>query len=217
MLTLDDRHRLITAHLRFVVAIAARYRDRGVPMDELVGEGNLGLVQAARLFDPSRQVRFTTYAIHWIRRGILRAVASHHLAVHVPEGRKRRLRSFRELGALSLSAPIDPDGERTLEDTLAAPPAQGPLRAVERREAERRVRRALLSLGRREREVIGRRFGIAGGAPAALRTIGVALGVSGEAVRGIEKRALRRLRAAVIRSALRSHNPSPMASGLAAP
>ena len=96
MMTLDNRHRLVTDHLGFVVGIATRYRDRGLPMDELVSEGNLGLVEASRLFEPSRGVRFTTYAIYWIRRGILRALANHHLVVHVPEGRRRLLLGLRE-------------------------------------------------------------------------------------------------------------------------
>ena len=239
MLTLDDRHRLITAHLRYVVVIAARFRDRGVSMDDLVSEGNLGLVEAARRFDPSRGVRFTTYATYWIRRGILRAIASHHLAVHVPEGRRRLLRglgeqearpagglgrapaddevrrrmrlTLRELeslrgagrGALSLSAPLGFESEATLADTLPAPPEHDPERALERRDAERRVRHALQALTGREREVIDRRFGIGAGAPATLRRIGADLGVSGEAVRVIEKRALWRLRAAVVRYARR--------------
>ncbi len=61
---------LVRSHLRFVVKIARKYRNYGFPMNDLVQEGTLGLMQAARKFDPSRDVRFSTYAMWWIRAAI---------------------------------------------------------------------------------------------------------------------------------------------------
>jgi RNA polymerase sigma-32 factor len=65
----DERalHELITAYLRLVVAMAARFRHYGLPMSDLVQEGNVGLMQAAARFEPDREVRFSTYASWWIR------------------------------------------------------------------------------------------------------------------------------------------------------
>ncbi len=65
----DERalHELITAYLRLVVAMAARFRHYGLPMSDLVQEGNVGLMQAAARFEPAREVRFSTYASWWIR------------------------------------------------------------------------------------------------------------------------------------------------------
>ncbi len=65
----DERslHELITAYLRLVVAMAARFRHYGLPMSDLVQEGNVGLMQAAARFEPEREVRFSTYAAWWIR------------------------------------------------------------------------------------------------------------------------------------------------------
>ncbi len=60
-------HELITAYLRLVVAMAARFRHYGLPMSDLVQEGNVGLMQAAARFEPEREVRFSTYAAWWIR------------------------------------------------------------------------------------------------------------------------------------------------------
>jgi RNA polymerase sigma-32 factor len=60
-------HELITAYLRLVVAMAARFRHYGLPMSELVQEGSVGLMQAAARFEPEREVRFSTYATWWIR------------------------------------------------------------------------------------------------------------------------------------------------------
>jgi RNA polymerase sigma-32 factor len=63
-------HQLVTAHTRLVVSFAARFRHYGMPIDDLIQEGNLGLVQAAKRFDAQRNVRFSTYAAWWIRASI---------------------------------------------------------------------------------------------------------------------------------------------------
>jgi len=63
-------HELITAYLRLVVSIGARYRNYGLPMGDLVQEGNVGLMQAAQRFEPEREIRFSTYASWWIRSAI---------------------------------------------------------------------------------------------------------------------------------------------------
>jgi RNA polymerase sigma-32 factor len=65
------RDLLVRAHLRSVVAVASRYRNRGVTCEELVAEGNFGLVQALSKFDPERGIRFVTYAAYWIRASIM--------------------------------------------------------------------------------------------------------------------------------------------------
>jgi RNA polymerase primary sigma factor len=69
------RDRLVRANLRLVVAVARRHAGRGVPLEDLVAEGNLGLIRAAELFDPERGARFSTYAVPWITQSI-----RHHLA-----------------------------------------------------------------------------------------------------------------------------------------
>ena len=63
-------HELVTAYTRLAVSIALRFRQYGLPISELIQEGNIGLMQAAARFDPDRQVRFSTYAIWWIRSSI---------------------------------------------------------------------------------------------------------------------------------------------------
>jgi RNA polymerase sigma-32 factor len=66
----DAAHRLVTSHLRLVAKIAGQYRGYGLPSSELIAEGNIGLMQAVRRFDPERGFRLTTYAIWWIRAAI---------------------------------------------------------------------------------------------------------------------------------------------------
>ena len=66
----DAAHKLVTSHLRLVVKIAVGYRGYGLPISELISEGNLGLMQAAKRFDPERGFRFATYAMWWIKAAI---------------------------------------------------------------------------------------------------------------------------------------------------
>jgi RNA polymerase sigma-32 factor len=63
-------HRLTSAHMRLVIALAARFRHYGLPMADLVQEGHVGLLEAAARFEPEREVRFSTYATWWIRASI---------------------------------------------------------------------------------------------------------------------------------------------------
>src|SRR3990170_1135014 len=63
-------HRLVSAYMRLAMAIAMRYRNYGLPVADLVQEGNVGLMQAAMRFEPERNVRFSTYASWWIRAAV---------------------------------------------------------------------------------------------------------------------------------------------------
>jgi RNA polymerase sigma-32 factor len=89
------RERLLAAHLRYVVAIALRYRRYGVPIEELVSEGNFGLVHALGKFEPSRGTRFVTYAAYWIRAYVLNHVIRSWSLVGVGSGALRSKMFFR--------------------------------------------------------------------------------------------------------------------------
>ena len=93
----DAIQELARANLRFVISVAKKYQNRGVSLTDLIQEGNVGLVTAARKFDPEQGVKFISYAVWWIRQAILASLANHGRAVRVPLNRASDLaRIFRE-------------------------------------------------------------------------------------------------------------------------
>jgi RNA polymerase primary sigma factor len=85
--SLVAQERLARHNVRFVVSVAKKFQNRGVPLVDLIGEGNLGLMTAARKFDPDRGVKFISYAVWWIRQAVQAAIARHGRPVRVPLNR----------------------------------------------------------------------------------------------------------------------------------
>jgi RNA polymerase primary sigma factor len=83
----DAQEKLARHNVRFVVSVAKKFQNRGVPLMDLIGEGNLGLMTAARKFDPDRGVKFISYAVWWIRQAIQAALARQGRPVRVPLNR----------------------------------------------------------------------------------------------------------------------------------
>lgn len=199
------RRRLVTANLRFVVAVAKRYRGRGVPFEDLVNEGNLGLVRAAERFDERHGVRFVTYAVWWIRQAILAAVSASS-----PDARRRgsgRRPAVREPGAgRTGTSPVrfvslegggrgQRGGGGSLGDRVADERTADPDRSLEREALRDLLDAGMAFLPEREERVLRGYFGLDGRPARSLERLGRDLGVSGERARQLKDRALDRLRA----------------------
>ena len=103
---------LIERNLRFVVQVAGKYKGFGLPLTDLINEGNLGLIHAARKFDPERGARFITYAVWWIRQAIMHALAAGSGAVRLPIKQAEALSRLRQqFELLRRQTGVDPTAE----------------------------------------------------------------------------------------------------------
>lgn len=210
-----SRRALVESNLAFVVRIAKEYRNLGVPFEDLLEEGNLGLLEAACRFDGARGTRFITYASWWIRKAILDALVKHPRLVRLPyyqlQRRKRLLEAAPEgeevprLPGFRIESLDEPhgDGERTLGETIADATVATPEEETLRAEATFEMRRALEVLNPQERRILELRFGLDGSRRLSLNEVGAELRLSRERIRQLEGRAIDRLRRALrTRSAL---------------
>jgi RNA polymerase primary sigma factor len=118
----DAVQELARANLRFVISVAKKYQNRGVSLTDLIQEGNVGLVTAARKFDPDQGVKFISYAVWWIRQAILAALANHGRSVRVPLNRASDLaRIFREKERLKQELGREPSSEELAKATDLTP------------------------------------------------------------------------------------------------
>jgi RNA polymerase primary sigma factor len=194
--------RLVEANLRFVVSYAKRYRNVGVSFLDLIHEGNLGLIEAAKRFDPSRNVKFITYAVWWVREAMMHVLADQTRAFSFPPKLFASLHGSGE--DVSLSEPIGREtlDSRELGDVLAQDQVPVEEEMIHQADLDE-LAAALRDLDGKEREVVRLRFGLEDEEPRTLQEIGDRLHLSRERVRQIESRAKEKLRrSAKLRSRL---------------
>ena len=185
----DDRalNKLIEANLRFVVAIARQYQGRGLTMDDLVSEGNIGLMKAAAKFDGERGLRFVNYAVVFIRQQIEKALKA--------ESAEQRVESGKDGQTRSVDAPLGTKANVSLLSVLVD--ANSPLADDRAYNAnvEAAVDYALRVLDERESRVLNAYFGI-GQDNLTMAEIAMDMGLKRERVRQVRDRAVRRLKKA---------------------
>lgn len=193
--------RLVEANLRFVVSYAKHYRTPGVSFLDLIHEGNLGLIEAARRFDPSRNVKFITYAVWWVRQSLMHVLAEQTRAFSFPPKLFAKLHAGAE--DVSLSDPIGSDDQSgELGDLLPQDGVPAVDDVLIHQADLDELTEALGDLDGNEREVVRLRFGFGDDAPKTLQEIGDRLHLSRERVRQIESHAKSKLRRS---SKLHSH------------
>src|SRR5215203_3847288 len=116
------RQRLIEKNLRLVVSVAKKYCGMGLPFEDLIQEGNIGLMKAVEKYDPERGFRFSTYATWWVRQAVQRAVADKgrtiRVPVHMTEKIRKMARTYNELSAEFERDPTDEEVAERLEWTM---------------------------------------------------------------------------------------------------
>lgn len=195
---------LVKGNLRFVVSVAKAYRGRGLPLEDLINEGNLGLLEAARRFDESRGVRFVTYAAWWIRQAILAALARVRApATPAPtSGRPRSAPDASKSAAgasgtarwISIDAPVSKDGETSLAELIEDQDEEGPDAPLERRALRDALEATLALLPPREEKVLRLYYGMDDGRARTVSEIADELEVAPVRVRKARTRGLARLR-----------------------
>jgi RNA polymerase sigma-32 factor len=214
--------RIICASLPFVIAVALEYRRWGAPIEDLIQQGNLGLLKAARKFDPSRECRLITYAVYWIRAEIRDYVVRCYRVVRIgtTKGERRAVRNYRKnrednaedlakssglsiehcerilpvLQARDVSLDFAADGENPHIDRLADDnPLQDEQFHSEQFRHFARTRVAIAMSKLPEREAMIVRERMLCDEPLTLEALGSKLGISKERVRQLEERARRRL------------------------
>ncbi len=219
----EARQTMIQSNLRLVVSVARQYDNLGLPLLDVIEEGNIGLMRAVDRFDPELSFRFSTYAVHWIRQAIRLALAEKGRNVRIPTYMAELVARFKKhvrehpdpahLEELARALRI-PVATPALVDRVMATARQGsaaldgalleevgaalsdadPERPLLDREAMDLVHDRLARLPPREAEVLRYRFGIDGYPVLTLEEIGESFDLTRERIRQIEAQAMSRMR-----------------------
>lgn len=218
------KQKLINSNLRFVVSVAKQFQKQGLSFEDLINEGNLGLIKAANLFDVEKGFKFISYAVWWIRQSIIHGISHTGRNVRLPsnkidslikinkiisklEQKLERLPTPDEISDVlgkdsvkimsvktseeSLDTPIsNEDGAITMIELLSSDHDN----TLEKRELSIKVLETLGTLDPIERRVLQMYFGVGVDQVYRLEDIGDLMGKTGERIRQIKDRALKKLR-----------------------
>ena len=213
--TLSDSERklieqeIVEGNLRFVITVAKQYQNQGLPLADLIAEGNLGLIKAIRNFDWGKNLRFISYAVWWVKQSILQSLNENartiRLPVNVVQDVQREKKAYDNgTGEISskyanlpsmvqLDRSINEDGD-TLMDVIVNTDAHSPDEVFNTKDLlKQKLMETLNVLDERERVIIEDYFGLTGNTRT-LEDIGGDFKLTKERVRQIKEKALRKLR-----------------------
>ena len=200
---------LLEGNLRFVITVAKQYQGQGVDFSDLVAEGNIGLMKAINSFDWTKNLRFISYAVWWIRQSILQSLNEHSRTIRIPvnviqdlyKEKKRTDKTGERIddrfanlpSTINLQTQINEDGD-TLIDLIVNKDSDMPDEVFNN---DTQLKDGLFSimsvLDERERQIVEDYYGISG-TPRTLEDIGSDFNLNKERVRQIKEKALRKLR-----------------------
>ena len=221
---LKAAHKLITSHLRLVTKIALKFRNYGVPLVDLISEGNIGLMKAIKKFDPEMGFRLSTYALWWIKATIQDYIIRTWsiLKIGSAEAQKKLFYSFNKVKnkllsftdkaeksdnaknvnaltpVISLNQTLNNDNHIELQDTIPDVTQNPEDLTIEKQNAEHRsyfLKSALLDLTEREKDIIIQRK--LQEKPVTLDILSKKYSISSERVRQIEEKSMRKLKSSI--------------------
>lgn len=201
--------KLINANLRFVITIAKEYQNQGISFDDLIAEGNYGLVKAARRFDTTKGVRFYSYAVHWVRQAIMQALNEHSRTIRLPVNvindmsvNKKEM-SEQDYGnwcvrqgvirTQSLNQSYGEDGEEMINMIVGGENMAFQQPSDDGTSLPTALTQVISILNCREQEIIKQYYGI-DGEPLTLQQIADNLELTKERVRQVKNQAIKKLR-----------------------
>jgi len=208
--------KLITSNLRFVISVAKEYQGQGIPLVDLIAEGNYGLIKATDRFDPTRGFRFISYAVWWIKQSIIQSLNEQSRTVRLPvnitnqiskikkemtrfeqENERTATNNDFDISILnqpscrSLNDKINENGDEVLD--ILSDKSDNDDNENSEEILKNEIESTMSILNKRERDIIQMYFGL-DGQPMTLEQIGDEYGLTKERIRQIKEKALRRLK-----------------------
>lgn len=223
-------NKMVSANLRFVISVAKQYQGHGLTLEDLIAEGNIGLITAAKRFDETKGFKFISYAVWWIRQSIMQAIAENSRVVRLPlnkvsaiqkiagaysklEQEYERAPTNEEISKLmetnsesvadlfsysqkqvSMDAPLIEGEDNSLYNVLSNDSVGKPSDALMHESLCEDIDRILITLKKREADVVRYSFGLNNEPPMTLEEIANRMDLTRERIRQIREKALRVLR-----------------------
>lgn len=193
---------LMSHNLTYVVKVAGQYKNRGLALEDLVSEGNIGMLKAARKFDGSQGKRFVTFAAPYVRDAIEKAIEQQAGLYRVPRDASNTALEKKRAHALSIDAPVGGSPELSLGRVIPDADAPDPEKELQKDIVEKELKDIVSKLPAREQQVIQRFYGIGVGTMT-MAEIGQEMGLKRERVRQIRDHAVRHILKATTSASLK--------------